>query len=79
MNALEIEALFVRHRGAMEIVGKEPDPWKLLRMVLAPSPEVLAASLQVARETGPSARAIELASRKRGYSDRTTPACGVTD
>lgn len=70
MDPILVEAMLVRHHGAMKIAKTVTDPWELLAMVVAPDENVLRASLSVAQETGPSSRAIELSRMRRPKAGR---------
>jgi len=63
MSPLEAEALLIRHKAAMTQVNhlELDDRMSLLLMIVSPSEDVLAASLQVAQERGASKLAREIA------------------
>lgn len=63
MDALDFEALLVRHEAALSEKPSELDGIALLTRVLCPSPEFLSASLRRARETGPRLAALRMADR----------------
>jgi hypothetical protein len=72
MDALHIQAMFVRHEAAIRLRKEnELDPWEALRMVVMPTEETLRASLSVAETTGPSGTALHLA--RRGTTRRRRP------
>lgn len=60
MNEIELQALFIRHEAAVKQLDGL-NGYEMLAHVMLPSPAVLAASLQVANERGPSKMAIALA------------------
>lgn len=64
-DPIDIEAMLIRHRAAMAVIGDgDMEGIDLLAQVLAPDPGLRAASLQAARESGPSYRALELSRKK---------------
>lgn len=64
MKLSSIEAMLVRAKVARKLVDSHQlDGYAALRIVVAPTPDALEASLSVARETGPSPLALWLAER----------------
>lgn len=63
MDAVEIQAMLIRHQAAVDMLPEAEDEsgrWRLLAMVVAPGEDLLAASMQAARERGVSAIARRL-------------------
>lgn len=66
-TVLDTQAMLIRQNAAMQLLG-EVDSSRLLLMIVAPSPEAEAASLQRARDTGEQR---ERAERIHGASHHT--------